>query len=81
AFKRECLSDLVPVNGIHRLIPAYMHLHRRRIKEVPVRHRPRIHGKSKYTNWGRLPKVLFQLARYYVHRTRLSMHQSDSATT
>ena len=32
-----------------------------RIEEIPVNHRPRAAGQSKYTNWGRLKETLWDL--------------------
>ena len=52
-------------------MPAYFLLHGRRIREVPVNHRPRQHGVSKYTNLKRLPKTMFDLLGFYWYRTRL----------
>ena len=71
AFRRECVGDLPPLNGVHRFMPAYFLLHGRRIREVPVNHRPRQHGVSKYTNLKRLPKTMFDLLGFYWYRTRL----------
>jgi len=39
--------------GTHRFLPTLMRLEGARVIEVKVRHRPRIHGKSKYTNLKR----------------------------
>jgi dolichol-phosphate mannosyltransferase len=71
AFRRECISDLPPLKGMHRFMPAYFMLHDRRIAEVPVNHRSRQHGASKYTNLGRLPSTLFDLFGFYWYRRRL----------
>jgi len=40
--------------GMHRFLPALMMLEEGRFKEIPVRHYPRIAGKSKYHLWNRL---------------------------
>ena len=48
AMKRECRDALVPFNGMHRFIPAFIRHAGYKITEVPVNHRPRIHGVSKY---------------------------------
>ena len=71
AFRRECISDLPPLSGMHRFMPAYFRLHERRIVQVPVNYRPRQHGGSKYTNLGRLPVTLFDLLGFYWYRNRL----------
>lgn len=39
--------------GLHRFIPALMKLEGAKIIEIPVNHRERIYGKSKYTNLKR----------------------------
>ena len=48
AMRRECCDALVLFNGMHRFIPAFIRRAGFRITEVPVNHRPRIHGVSKY---------------------------------
>lgn len=53
ALRRECRDALIPFNGMHRFIPALIRSAGHRITEVPVNHRPRIHGVSKYTFWSR----------------------------
>lgn len=40
--------------GMHRFLPALILLQEGRIKQVPVRHFPRVAGKSKYHLWNRL---------------------------
>ena len=47
--------------GMHRFIPALMAMAGARIAEIPVNHRPRSGGQSKYTNWGRLKETLWDL--------------------
>ena len=71
AFRRECVSDLPPLNGMHRFMPAYFMLHGRRITQMPVHYRPRQHGVSKYSNLGRLPATLFDLLGFCWYRSRL----------
>jgi dolichol-phosphate mannosyltransferase len=71
AFRRECISDLPPLSGMHRFMPAYFMLHDRRIAQVPVSYRARQHGVSKYTNLGRLPATLFDLLGFCWYRSRL----------
>ncbi|MBV9672816.1 MAG: glycosyltransferase family 2 protein [Verrucomicrobia bacterium] len=49
AMKRECREALIPFHGVHRFIPALIKGQGYRIVEIPVNHRPRRHGVSKYT--------------------------------
>jgi dolichol-phosphate mannosyltransferase len=46
---RKEIYDVVPLYGeLHRYVPALAHANGFRVTEVPVNHRPRLHGKSKY---------------------------------
>ena len=40
--------------GMHRFLPALIQLQNGRVKQIPVRHFPRIAGQSKYHLWNRL---------------------------
>ena len=53
AFRRECLRDLVLYRGLHRFIPTLLAMKGYRVIEVPVNHRPRRFGRSKYGVWNR----------------------------
>ena len=48
AMKRECISALLPFKGMHRFIPALVKGAGFHLVEVPVNHRPRKFGESKY---------------------------------
>jgi glycosyltransferase involved in cell wall biosynthesis len=48
AFRRECLRGLVLYRGFHRFIPTLLKIRGYRVIEVPVHHRPRRFGQSKY---------------------------------
>ncbi|MDX2110855.1 MAG: glycosyltransferase family 2 protein [Verrucomicrobiota bacterium] len=61
AFKREAVHCLVPFNGMHRFLPALFLSAGLKLTEVPVNHRPRAGGVSKYTNWGRAFRGLYDL--------------------
>jgi glycosyltransferase involved in cell wall biosynthesis len=54
AFRREAVGRLRLYRGMHRFLPALILLDGFRVTEVPVGHRPRRAGESKYGNWGRL---------------------------
>lgn len=53
AMRRDHVGYLVPFNGMHRYIPALLKNAGLSIVEVPVHHRPRLRGVSKYTIGGR----------------------------
>jgi dolichol-phosphate mannosyltransferase len=48
AMRRVCVPALVPFKGVHRFIPAFVKSAGFAIVEVPVNHRPRQFGVSKY---------------------------------
>ena len=48
AFRRECLRMLVLYRGFHRFIPTLLKMRGYRVLEIPVNHRPRRFGQSKY---------------------------------
>jgi dolichol-phosphate mannosyltransferase len=48
AMRHECISALLPFKGMHRFIPALVKAGGYRLVEVPVNHRPRRFGQSKY---------------------------------
>jgi glycosyltransferase involved in cell wall biosynthesis len=48
AMRCECANVLVPFKGMHRFIPALVKAAGYRLVEVPVNHRPRRFGHSKY---------------------------------
>jgi dolichol-phosphate mannosyltransferase len=61
AFRRECLRGLVLYRGLHRFIPSLLKMHGYRVIEVPVRHRPRRFGRSKYGVLNRAAVALADL--------------------
>ena len=48
AMRRECISALVPFKGMHRFIPALVKGAGYQLVEIPVNHRARKFGQSKY---------------------------------
>jgi len=70
AFRRAALDGVFPFNGWHRFLPILVHDGGATTKEVPVNHRPRVAGVSKYGVWNRLGRGLFDLIglRWYQKR-------------
>ncbi len=60
-FRRPVLERLYLFEGMHRFFPALALMHGFTVKEVPVRHYPRIHGQSKFGVGNRLFKSLYDL--------------------
>jgi len=48
AMRRECSVALVPFKGMHRFIPALIRGAGFKLVEIPVNHRPRRFGQTKY---------------------------------
>jgi dolichol-phosphate mannosyltransferase len=69
-FKRSALDRLFPFNGFHRFMPVLAHSAGARVFEVPVNHRPRVAGVSKYGVWNRLGRGVADLfaIRWYQKR-------------
>jgi hypothetical protein len=60
-FKRQAFLDLPYFDHIHRYTPALMLAEGFAVEYADVGHRPRQHGTSKYTNFGRLLAALWDL--------------------
>lgn len=60
-MRREAVESLVPFNGMHRYLPAFFLQAGFKIAECPVNHRPRMAGTSKYSNWDRALRGIYDL--------------------
>jgi glycosyltransferase involved in cell wall biosynthesis len=47
--------------GMHRFLPTLLRMEGARVTEIPVNHRPRLKGRSKYGVWNRLFRGLYDL--------------------
>jgi dolichol-phosphate mannosyltransferase len=71
-FKRSVLRGLIVFNGWHRFLPVLVHGTGARTCELPVHHRPRLAGVSKYGIWDRLGRgIVDLLAMAWYQRRRL----------
>ena len=61
AYRREALVGLPMFVGVHRFLPALCAFRGARVVEVPVHHRPRTRGVSKYGMGNRLWRGLHDL--------------------
>ena len=70
AMKRECIGALVPFKGMHRFIPALVKGAGYRLVEVPVNHRPRKFGESKYGLGNRAVRATMDMfgVRWFLSR-------------
>ncbi len=60
-FKRECVDGLTAFNGLHRFLPILVAGAGWKTREVPVNHRARVAGVSKYGVWNRVWRGLYDL--------------------
>jgi glycosyltransferase involved in cell wall biosynthesis len=79
AMRRECVSALVPFKGMHRFIPALVKGAGYRLVEIPVNHRPRRFGQSKYGLGNRALRATIDMfgVRWLLSR-RLNYKTRDS---
>lgn len=77
AMRRECVAALLPFTGMHRFIPALIKGAGYRIVEIPVNHRPRRFGQSKYGLGNRAVRatidmfgVRWLLSRHFRYKIR-----------
>lgn len=71
AFRRSALQGVFPFNGLHRFLPILVHGSGATTREVPINHRRRVAGVSKYGVWNRLGRGivdLFAIAWYQRRR-------------
>lgn len=61
AFKREVLGDIKLFHGLHRFLSTLAKMEGYTVVEVPVSHRPRVAGVSKYTTLNRMIGPLLDL--------------------
>jgi len=77
AFKSDFLRGLQPWNGMHRFLGSLVAMQGGRICQVEVRHRPRHAGESKYSNWGRLKRTIFDLMAVHWLKSRSRVYDVE----
>lgn len=72
-YRTECLKKIKMYNGMHRFLPALFSIEGFRIKEIPVNHRPRTKGVTKYHFFNRFFKpVVDMLAVRWMRKRHLN---------
>ena len=64
-FRRECLRGLPLFEGMHRFLPTLLRMHGFTVREHPVSHYPRWHGRSQFFRVKSLATTFSQLCRLY----------------
>ena len=82
AMRRDCIEALVPFKGMHRFIPALVKGAGYRLVEIPVNHRPRRFGQSKYGLGNRALRATVDMfgVRWLLSR-RLNYQVRDDSVT
>lgn len=71
AMRREVIENITLYGDMHRMLALFAASHGFRVTEIPVRHHPRGHGKSKYGSYGlsRATRGFFDMITVlYLHR-------------
>jgi dolichol-phosphate mannosyltransferase len=81
AMRRDCIGALVPFKGMHRFIPALVKGAGYRLVEVPVNHRSRRFGQSKYGLGNRALRATIDMfgVRWLLSRRLNYQLRDDSA--
>ena len=69
-YRAAVLDDLPAIDGLHRFLPVLALRHGGTYAEIAVGHRPRTHGKSKYTIRGRFLRGVLDLFGVAWYRRR-----------
>jgi len=82
AIRRDSIAALVPFKGMHRFIPALVKGAGYRLVEIPVNHRPRRFGQSKYGLGNRAVRATIDMfgVRWLLSR-RLNYRLRESPET
>jgi glycosyltransferase involved in cell wall biosynthesis len=80
-IRRTVLVGLPRFDGMHRFLPALIQAKGGPVREVPVTHRPRLAGRSKYGMWDRAVRGLVDAlgVRWYRHRVLRYVVMEDIA--
>jgi glycosyltransferase involved in cell wall biosynthesis len=67
-YRRECFSDITFRGEMHRFIPILLRWQGFKVSELPVGHRSRKHGQSKYTISRTVTGFLDMLSLWFFHK-------------
>lgn len=77
-YKASCLRSIKLFNGMHRFLPALFVNEGYRVSQIPVNHRERVKGKTKYNLLNRsINTVIDMWAVLWMRRRRLNYHCID----
>jgi glycosyltransferase involved in cell wall biosynthesis len=73
-MRAEHLERIKLFRGAHRFLPVLLAFEGARVVEVSVRHRPRLHGESKYAIGDRFLEAVFDLCAVFWMKKRISRY-------
>jgi dolichol-phosphate mannosyltransferase len=79
-FRRDIAERILQFDGMHRFFPALARIEGFTVTEVPVHHRPRARGKSKYWIFNRFRKPIQDLNGVAWYRARRLSVGADEIT-
>jgi len=75
AYKKEVIKDIRLYGEMHRFMPAYTAWHGAKVTEIPVNHRPRKYGQTKYSVFKTFRVVLDLLTvKFLIDYSTKPMH-------
>ncbi len=69
-YRTACFKKIKLYEGMHRFLPALFKIEGFRIHQIPVNHRQRLEGQTKYTLFNRSFNTIFDLFAVYWMRKR-----------
>lgn len=79
-YRTQCLHQIKMYNGMHRFLPALFGIEGFRVKEIPVNHRPRTKGVTKYNFFNRSFNTIVDMLAVRWMRKRQLRYQSKEET-
>lgn len=79
-IKTDFAKKIPMFEGLHRFLPAMILLQDGKIKQIPVRHFPRIAGKTKYHIWNRISGPLSDCFAYLWMKKKYINYEIKSAS-
>jgi glycosyltransferase involved in cell wall biosynthesis len=79
-FRREVADSVLRFHGMHRFLPALARIEGFSVAEVPVQHRPRVRGQSKYWIFNRFLGPIQDLRGVAWYRRRHLQYAAEEVT-
>jgi dolichol-phosphate mannosyltransferase len=77
AFRTDAVRDLPAFNGMHRFLPTLVKMNGGTVAELPVHHRPRRFGTTKYGMWNRVFRALADAFAVRWMQSRVTRYRID----